>query len=66
MGKVEEIESAVQTLSPEELASFRRWFQEFDADAWDRQLESDAREGKLDALAEAALDAHRAGQTRPL
>lgn len=31
------------------------WFEEFDADAWYRQIERDAREGILDSLAEGAL-----------
>lgn len=47
-------------LSSEELASFRRWFAEYAADPWDRQIERDVKEGKLDALAERALAAHSA------
>ena len=35
---VEEIERAVRKLSPEELAAFRAWFAEFDAEVWDRQF----------------------------
>jgi hypothetical protein len=38
------------------LAEFRRWFAEFDAAAWDRQLEADATAGKLDALLAEAED----------
>ena len=52
MTKVEAIEEKVRALSDDELADFRRWFVEFDAAAWDRELERDARAGKLDALAE--------------
>ena len=33
---------------------------------WDAQIEADAASGKLDAPAEKALKAHRAGRTRPL
>jgi hypothetical protein len=55
MSNVREIEKAISSLSEEELAAFRRWFQEFDAAAWDRQIERDAAEGRLDALAEEAL-----------
>ena len=50
MGKVEKIEQEVQALSPEELAQFRAWFLEFDGAAWDRQIELDARTGRLDAF----------------
>jgi Protein of unknown function (DUF433) len=56
----------VASLGPEELVAFRRWFQRFDAEAWDRQMEADARDGKLDALAEEALSAHASGQSTEL
>lgn len=59
MTRVEVLEQEVQKLSSEELASFRRWFAEYAADQWDRQIERDVKEGKLDALAERALAAHR-------
>lgn len=52
---IQEIESAVSKLSHEELASFRDWFAEFDAEAWDRQFESDVAAGRLDAPADEAL-----------
>ena len=51
MSKVERLENDVRTLTMEELAAFREWFREFDADAWDREIETDALEGKLDDLA---------------
>lgn len=52
---VDEIKEAVRQLSPEDLAAFRAWFVEFDASAWDRQLEEDVAAGRLDQLAEEAL-----------
>ena len=45
MKTVETIERAIEQLSPEELAKFRRWFLEFDAAAWDAQIEADAAAG---------------------
>jgi hypothetical protein len=62
MSTIEEIEGAVRSLSPKELAAFRSWFAEFDADAWDRQLEEDAAAGRLDALAAEALMDLREGR----
>ena len=41
MSKIENIEREVQKLTPAELEAFRRWFYEFDAQAWDRQIEED-------------------------
>jgi hypothetical protein len=61
-----DIESAVAGLPPEELAKFRAWFVEFDGDAWDRQIEEDARAGRLDVLAEDALRDLREGRTTEL
>ena len=66
MGNVKSIEKAVQSLPPSELAEFRRWFAEFDADAWDKQIEQDAAAGRLDAMAAEALADCRAGSVREL
>jgi hypothetical protein len=66
MRKVEKIEQDVQALSPDELAEFRAWFLEHDWAAWDRQLERDVQNGRLDALAEKALRDHAAGKTTRL
>jgi hypothetical protein len=66
MGNVKSIEQAVESLPPSELAEFRRWFAEFDAAAWDRQIAQDAASGKLDGLASEALADYRAGPTREL
>jgi hypothetical protein len=62
MSKIKEIEKEVQGLKPDELEAFRKWFWEFDAEAWDRQFEKDALAGKLDSLAEAALKSFKSGK----
>jgi hypothetical protein len=56
MGTITEIEAAVRKLSPSQLSRFRKWFQEFDAQEWDRQFEDDVRSGKLDELASEATN----------
>ena len=66
MGKVDNIESQIQELSPEELATLRKWFAEYDAEVWDRQFAADVKAGKLDALAERALRDHLAGRSTKL
>lgn len=65
MTTADQIEKAVQQLSPSELAKFRAWFKAFDHDHWDAAMERDAHLGKLDALADEALADHDAGRTRP-
>jgi hypothetical protein len=66
MSRVENIEDEIRNLSAEELADFRKWFREFDADVWDREIEKDALAGKLDALADKALKAHQVSKTTSL
>jgi hypothetical protein len=66
MTTAEEIEKAVERLAPSELAQFRAWYEAFDAAQFDAAIERDARAGKLDALADEAIAAHRAGQSREL
>lgn len=62
----EDIERAVEQLTPDELARFRAWFEQFDAERFDQALEQGAKAGKLDEFAEEALSAYRAGQARDL
>jgi hypothetical protein len=51
MNTLQEAEKLISQLAPEDLASFRRWFAEFDAEQWDRQFKEDVAAGKLDRLA---------------
>jgi hypothetical protein len=66
MSKIEDLERQIQRLSPTELVAFREWFAEFDAAAWDRQLEADVKSGKLEALGDRARKAHAAGTSSKL
>ena len=66
MTKIEELEKKVEELSPSELSRFREWFATFDAEIWDRQIESDVAEGKLDRLADEAIAAHKRGDSREI
>jgi hypothetical protein len=66
MSTVQEIEEAVRHLSLDDLAAFRAWFAEFDATLWDRQFEEDVAAGRLDQLAEEALQDLRGGRCTDL
>ena len=63
---VEDIEKAVSELPQDQLRVFRAWYERFDSDAWDEQIEKDAAGGKLDAHAEAAIADHKAGKSKKL
>jgi len=38
----------------------------FDAEAWDRQIESDSHAGRLDEVMEESMAKHEAGESRAL
>jgi hypothetical protein len=59
---VQELETAVSSLSGAELSEFQAWFEEFLADGWDRQIEQDALAGRLDHLAVEADSEFEAGR----
>jgi succinate dehydrogenase flavin-adding protein (antitoxin of CptAB toxin-antitoxin module) len=58
MSRIEQIEHQIKELSAEELRSLRAWFDEYDAELWDRQIEADVNAGRLDELARSALNDH--------
>ena len=66
MNTIPEIERAVEQLPPEDLAAFRAWFAEFDADACDRQMKEGINAGRLDALAAEAMADLRGGRCTDL
>ena len=63
---IQEIVRAIAELKPRELAHFRQWFEEFDAQAWDEQFEHDAKSGRLDKLANKAIADFHAGKAKEL
>jgi mRNA-degrading endonuclease RelE of RelBE toxin-antitoxin system len=66
MTKLEEIEAAVEKLSPEELKRFRAWLDELEERLFDEQIERDAKAGKLDKIEAEALEDYRAGRFKDL
>lgn len=59
MTTLREIQSEIVSLGPSDYKALRRWFAERDSEAWDRELEEDAKSGGLDFLAEEARIAAR-------
>ena len=53
---IEDLEKAVARLPPDQYAQFRTWFEAFEADRFDRKIERDAQAGKLDRLADQAIE----------
>jgi len=63
---VERIENAVKQMTREELAGFRDWFMKYDAKVWDKQIETDLKAGKLDAIATKAIEEHKLEKTKDM
>jgi hypothetical protein len=63
---IEDLEKAVEKLPPDQFARFRAWFEELDAARFDEKIARDASAGKLDQLAEAAIEDLRKGSAREL
>lgn len=66
MSRLEQLEQQIVELDASELKALRAWFERYDAEVWDRQIESDAKSGKLARLAERALRDHQAGRSTEL
>ena len=63
---VEELQSAVTQLAPEDLNRFSQWFEEFLADQWDQRIEADILAGRLDETGRRADQAFESGRCTPL
>ena len=67
MSTVVEIIDAVKSLDEQEKGEFLEKLTEVDFDdAWDRQIEADAKAGRLDHFWQQALEDIEAGRTKPL
>jgi hypothetical protein len=61
---LEQLETAILQLSPNDFNQLLEWFFDLDYQRWDQQLENDIAAGKLDNLAEEAIADFEAGQYR--
>ena len=50
MTSVTEIQQAILALPEADYVQLRHWFNELDWEEWDRRIEADSRDGKLDFL----------------
>lgn len=64
MAKVDEIEAAISQLPREQFFRLHTWMKKLFEDRWDRQIREDVAAGRLDSLAEEALEEFGAGRTK--
>ncbi len=63
---VTEIKTIISQLPPPEQAELAEWFEELQADAWDRQIAADVKAGRFDAVFQRVDEQVESGQCRPL
>ncbi len=63
---ITEIKTEIAQLPAPDLAELAQWFEEFQADAWDRQIERDIKAGRFEAIFQRVDEQVEAGQYRPL
>ena len=61
-----DIEQAVVKLDSATLRQFTEWFEEYQAELWDKQIEADSKAGRLDALFAEADCEFEAGNCKAL
>ena len=66
MTDITALQEAVLALPDDDYARFRQWFSALDWERWDRQIEEDSAEGKLDHLIVEALKGREKGTLREL
>ncbi len=59
---LEEIKSAVKHLPQNEYRRFRNLFDKYESNQWDKKIEADVKSGKLDEIANNALNDYHSGK----
>jgi hypothetical protein len=63
---IKEIEVAITRLSASEFVELAQWFENYQMQRWDRQIETDLEAGRLDALLAEVNEEYDAGLAKPL
>ncbi|HFE66410.1 MAG TPA: hypothetical protein ENJ93_04020 [Chloroflexi bacterium] len=63
---VQEIETAITQLPIKKLIELSAWFEEYQAQVWDKQIEDDLENGRLDAILAEVDTEYEEGLAQPL
>jgi hypothetical protein len=66
MAKIDDLKAEIENLSSNEVAEIYRWLSEKDWVAWDKEIESDSRNHKLNFLAREAHEEKAKGNLKDL
>ena len=64
MTKVDQLKVEIESLPSEQIAEIYRWLAEKEWEKWDKEIERDARGGKLDFLVREAREEKRKGKLK--
>jgi len=64
--RLQNLEKAITELNPVELREFASWFMDYDQTIWEREIEEDAKAGRLDFLRDEALAERKSGKLKDL
>lgn len=63
---IAEVKAIISQMPESEREDFARWFEEFQEDAWDRQIAADVKSGRLDAILARVDDDVETGRCIPI
>jgi hypothetical protein len=63
MTTILDIQAAIRALPDEEFGAFSSWFEQYEEERWDRQIERDQKSGPLRSLMEKARSDVEAGRS---
>ncbi|MDG2991787.1 hypothetical protein L3556_12725 [Candidatus Synechococcus calcipolaris G9] len=66
MSNLDQIEAAILSLPSNEFEQLRLWFLDLDYKRWDKELEQDIEDGKLEAFAQEAIAEYESGHCREI
>lgn len=66
MSNIDRIKTEILTLTLSKFQRLRQWIFDIDYQRWNKQVERDISEGKLDILLEEAISEFEAGQCRKI
>jgi hypothetical protein len=66
MSSISSIQEAIRSLPDEEFDAFSSWFEQYEEERWDRQIEQDQRSEPLPSMMEKARADFKTGNATPL
>ena len=66
MSRIEDLQQEILNLSRADYQKLKNWLIELDWEEWDKQIEVDSIEGRLDSLINDAREAKKNGSLEPL